>query len=371
MTRLAFFYRLLLWLYFPFLLALCAAQATLLVLAVIHSPDLCGVVFMLLAVVALGVPLLHVGLTLLRVAAGPWRHEEAELRLPRPLVLELYELVWQVARDHRLRPADEIRLAADTVAHVYEEGKGHRVLVIGAVALATFSQDTLAGVIAHELAHFTAGDTRRLRHRAKTAECMARLDDAFARQPVSKLNPLVWLIGGYHLLYRVMDAAHSRQQEYAADRATVAQAGKETAAASLILLNVPERLPRSRLSTVIEECAAEGRTAGQIFAEQVKRARATSRSEWEDALKRELKQPTETFDSHPALKDRLAAIGVSPRKALRLALDQSGPPAHEMIPAWEEVEKLLAESLIEPYREYYLLKRDIAQVLRGRPHGRV
>jgi hypothetical protein len=34
---------------------------------------------------------------------------------------------------------------------------------------------------------------------------------------------------------------------------------------------------------------------------------------------------------------------------------------------WKEIEKLLAETLIEPYREYYLMKRDLAQIVIGHP----
>ncbi len=370
MTYLGLFHRLLLWLYFPFVLLLCLGLAGLLGLLIVRYLDSCPLLLLLLVVVLLGSPLAHVGLALLRVLGRLSGDNGLELALPRSLVLPLYELVWQVARDHKLLPPDDIRLAADTVAHVYEDGKGHRVLVIGAVALATFSQEALAGIVAHALAHFTAGDTRLLRRRLRVAVCMALLDCEFERRPLSKLNPLVWLLCGYHLLYRLTAAAHSREQEYAADRYEVAQVSKETAAASLILLTVTERLPWARLSTIVEQYAAGGQVAGQIFAEQVRRARTTSPSEWQDALRRELNRPTGSFDSHPALKERLAAMGVSPRKALRLVLDQSGPPAHELIPAWEEVEKLLAESLIEPYREYYLLKRDMAQVMLGRPLAR-
>jgi Zn-dependent protease with chaperone function len=367
MTRSGFFHRLLVILYFPFLTLLGLSAAALLVLAVLFLPDLCGVVVMALAVLFLGLPLAHVGITLARALAQR-QSSEPELRLPRAMVGELYELVWEVARRQKLKAPEDIRLAADTVAHVYE-AKGQRVLVIGAVALATFSQEALAGVIAHELAHFTAGDTGLSRSAFPAAVCMALLEYEFNRRPLNKLNPIVWLISGYHLVFRVAAAAHSRAQEYAADQYQVLQAGKEVAAASLIRLTVPERLPWSRLSTVLEQHAATGLPAKQLFAEQVRRARVTSASEWQDALAKELKRPTAMFDSHPALKDRLKALGVSPRKALRLVLDDSGPPAHELIPAWGKVERLLAETLIEPYRELYLVKRDVAQILLGRPIG--
>jgi hypothetical protein len=96
----------------------------------------------------------------------------------------------------------------------------------------------------------------------------------------------------------------------------------------------------------------------------------TTPSEWEDALRRELKQPPEPFDSHPTLKARLAAIGVSPKKALRLALNQAGPPARDLFEHWETIERTLTERLLIPYREAYLAKREMAQIFLGRPLDR-
>jgi Zn-dependent protease with chaperone function len=372
MSRLAFLHRLLLWLYFPLLAMYCLVLGSLVVLALVYLPGVvCGVFVMVPVVAFAGLGLGHILITLARGLAGQSRSDDGEMRLPRKMVGELYELVRNVACRHGLLPPDDIRLAADTIAHVYEDSKGERILVLGAVALATFSQDAIAGIIAHELAHFTAGDTTLTRRRRPAILCMAILDYEFARHPISRLNPGVWFLSGYHLLYNVVAAAHSREREYAADRFEVMHAGKEIAAASLIRLTVTQRLPWARLSTVIEQCAATGLAPGQLFAEQVQRARATSPSDWQDALKKELKRPTEVFDSHPALKARLEAMGVSSRKALRLTLEDSGPPAHELIPAWPSIEKLLAEHLVEPYRELYLLKRDMAQIVLGRQLGGV
>jgi hypothetical protein len=39
------------------------------------------------------------------------------------------------------------------------------------------------------------------------------LEQCFRERPASMLNPLVWLIRLYHLLFELAWAAHSRQQE--------------------------------------------------------------------------------------------------------------------------------------------------------------
>ena len=68
------------------------------------------------------------------------------------------------------------------------------------------------------------------------------------------------------------------------------------------------------------------------------------------------------FDSHPCLKERLKAIGVSPRKALDMAVPSAEPPARALFANWELVEKLLTEKIIAIYREVHQHKMELAQI---------
>jgi hypothetical protein len=144
--------------------------------------------------------------------------------------------------------------------------------------------------------------------------------------------------------------------------------GPKEAAASLVLCEVPG-LPWARLMTVVEMCVSTGEPVSRVFAEQVRLTRTASRSEWEDAVRKALKETTGLFDSHPCLKERLKAMGVSAKEALRLALDTASPPARELIDDWDRVEAELSDLLVAPYREYWLLKREVAQIMLGRPPG--
>src|SRR5262249_15280966 len=132
------------------------------------------------------------------------------------------------------------------------------------------------------------------------------------------LNPTVWAVRLYHLLYALAYAAHSRQCEYAADRLEVEQSGAEAAARALVLLTVAERMPWTRLSSLAESWVATNQPAHLLFEAQERAARSIGPGEWQDAIRKELKKPTGAFESHPGLKDRLAALGVSPKKALQL-----------------------------------------------------
>src|SRR5438132_228098 len=184
---------------------------------------------------AIGIP--FAGMVLDVVLALPALFERGaerdafEFQVPPSWMKPLYALVQRVACQRGLEPPDDIRLHANTVAHVYEDTKGQRILVVGGAAMAAFSQDALAGIIAHELGHFAGGDTRLSRVAMKWHGVMAHLEARLHARRWSWLNPLAWMIRGYHLLYAIAWAADARRREYAADRHEVNQAGKEVAAA--------------------------------------------------------------------------------------------------------------------------------------------
>src|SRR5215510_12654649 len=240
--------RLLLWCYYPFLLLLCALMGWLvylLVEALIHLT--CVVTVAVPLIVLLGLTLTQVLWSFLTMVRVREPAPTFELRLSVELLAPVYQVVSEIVRQQQLLPPHESRLGADTVAHVYEEKGGRRVLVLGGLAIAALSQPALAGVIAHELAHFTAGDTRLSRRAANRALLMRLLEHCFKVQPGTQFNPLVWMIRLYHALFELAFLADSRQREFAADRHQVRQAGKEEAAAALVFMEATERLPWIRL----------------------------------------------------------------------------------------------------------------------------
>ncbi len=361
--------RLLIWLYIPFLAAVCMALAWAtwwLARIFFHSfwwP-------FLVAAVLVGITLVQIVWSLRVLFFRIPYEDDMELRLPRAELEGLYQLVAGVARKRRLAAPFGIRLAADTIAHVYEDDEGHPILVIGGLAIRNYSQEALAGIIAHELAHFTAGDTRLSRRAVKWTLLMAILEEEFGSQSASKVNPLVWLVHLYHLIFRLCAASNSRQQELAADRQSVALIGREAAAAALLRLTVTEYLPYLRISAIAELHVQTQQPISQLFAEQQRRAETIDESEWENACRRALKQPTKLFDTHPALKDRLKAMGISSKQAIQLVLDDPGEPGVELFDDWPAIETQLTERLVIAYHEMHEAKMDVAQILLGRPINR-
>src|SRR5262249_21125463 len=143
--------------------------------------------------------------------------------------------------------------------------------------------------VAHEMAHFTAGDTRLTRRAFRHGLMMDVLEEEFRQRPLSLLNPLVWLLPLYHLALPLALAAHSGRQEFAADRYAVRQAGKEAAAVALVYFEVTHRLPWARLENILKSCVANNLPMEAVFAEQVRLARSTQPYEWEEACRKVLR----------------------------------------------------------------------------------
>jgi Zn-dependent protease with chaperone function len=190
-----------------------------------------------------------------------------EIQLPAQWQQGLVEFVDKIAQRCKLPAPDEIRLHAQTVAHVYEDDGGRKILVFGGIALATLSRRGLAGVAAHELSHFAAGDTRLVRASCRRHQAMSNLETRFATWSGSMLNPLVWCVQFYHQLYQVAWLANSRATESAADEHTVRLVGAESAAATLLLLAVPEMFPWARVSSIAQECVTLGIPLADVFSE--------------------------------------------------------------------------------------------------------
>ncbi len=294
-----------------------------------------------------------------------------ELRLPPKAMKGLLRLVREVAEQLSLPAPDEVRLHSESLAHVYEED-GHsekkRILVIGGAALASLDRTALGGVIAHELGHFAGGDTALSRRAFRWHRMMMHVELALIEMP---WNPLGWLLRGYHVLFRWAWAADRQVREYAADRHEVQLVGKKQAALTLIALTVIEEMPWSRLTSVAEWFAMMPTREKSVFAEQVRRARQASTSEWEDACRRALKRKTGMFDSHPCLRDRLRAIGVSAKKAIALAakLRPGEADPAEFIDGWDAIESAMSAFLIELVQIVQQDKRDMAAIIMGRPVG--
>jgi Zn-dependent protease with chaperone function len=350
--------------YFPFLAGAVLALAALGALVLTKWNGLFAVILGILLILTS----LHIvfGLTALfqRTAEG----DEFEIELPDKWQRGLAKLVERVAVERGLDPPDIIRLHAASLAHVYMDRDGKSILVIGGTLIAMLPQQALAGIIAHELSHFTAGDAKRLRTAVHWHRVMGNLEARFLTHNWAAWNPLVWLIRLYHQIYFRLLFASQRREEFLADSFYVDQVGEEAAATTLVLLSVLQNMPWANLANMAENMSMANCRVDLFFEEQVRRLRAATKSDWDDALRKALREETHWYSTHPGLKDRLKPLGVKARDVLPSAMNMTGEPATALFANWSEVEKYLSNRLLSIARVRYGERRqaieDIAAIMK-------
>jgi Zn-dependent protease with chaperone function len=355
--------------YYIFIAGLCLSLVALLSLHVVLF------VYGKVSLALLAVPFLVTGAMLLqfliagRVLFWPLNTENPlEIKVAKKLIKPVVQFVNNIAEELKLPQPDEVRLCAHDAAYVYEDDDGAKILVLGGMIVGSYTQESLGGVIAHELAHFDAGDTTLSRQAFRTALLMAAVEEQFYEQgPVCQVNPLVWVLRAYHWVFGVARAAHSREQEYQADQATVELVGAKRAAATLMRLELTESMPWLSLHSMAESAAQTSQPLTRIFKVQRERASRLTAGDWEEAYHIAMRNKTGMWDTHPCLRDRLKAVGASPKKTLEIAANDDGAPARALFPDWDTVEQDLSIRLMAVYGEMEQMRRDIAAVLAGRP----
>ncbi|GIH29285.1 hypothetical protein Aph01nite_75950 [Acrocarpospora phusangensis] len=255
----------------------------------------------------------------------------------------LTQTVERLARQADTRPPDEIWLTPEVNASVTEESRllgllgGTRRLMLGLPVLHAFTVAELEAVIAHELGHYSGGDTR-----LAAISYRGRLAIAAALHRMSPRNPVSWIFRGYGALYLLADNAVSRRQELAADRAAVLAAGKEATSAAL------SRLPGLSVAWEFFHDAyvmlgwQHGYVPQDVFGGFA--AMAHARAEDIAALQSALPEERGSrWDTHPPLPVRLAAIRALPD--VRVQADHR--PAYQFVAGHAELTRALAEQVVD------------------------
>ncbi|GLZ32785.1 Zn-dependent protease [Lentzea sp. NBRC 105346] len=297
----------------------------------LRQEDPGGAIWLTIIGLGVGVPM---GWSLLRAIYA--RPEPGGVPLTREAQPELWRHVDELAALAQTRSPDDIRLVAEANAAVWEH-RDVRYLRLGLPLLAGLSVGELRSVLAHELGHYGGGHTKasEATFRAKLAleDAQDGLVNGFGFGPV---------LFAYARLYALVAASVSREHELYADSRSVLAAGRPTAQRALqrigplheawtdfvgsyvSLADHAERMPpllagfRAYLDH--PRRVHELRELQEVYADQ---------------------EPTSVFDSHPPVRERVAAM--------------AGMPGPEVVPdderpGWTVVNGLdnLAQELLEP-----------------------
>lgn len=236
---------------------------------------------------------------------------------------ELFALVDRLRRKLGARPIDRLLITDDLNAGVVQVprlgifGWPRRYLLVGLPLLNALGVEQLSAVLAHELGHLTRDHGRTsnwvYRQRLRWGRLQAALEARQSRGSFLFKPFLNWFAPYFNAFSFPM----ARANEYEADAAAVRLTSPQAAAMALTTVEVVSRFLAERYWPQVHgqaddlpqpDVAPYGGMA-QGFAEEID---PESAANW---IEQAMTRGTGLDDTHPALRDRLAAIGQNPQLA--------------------------------------------------------
>jgi Zn-dependent protease with chaperone function len=235
-------------------------------------------------------------------APGP-RLEEA--RYPR-----LFEIIRQIATATHQAPPADVYLLNEVNAWVTHRGGtmgfgSHRVMGVGLPLLQAISVPAFKAIVAHEFGHYWSGDVKLgpwiYKTRAAIARTIAGVRETFVEAPFR------W----YGRQFLKLTHAVSRQQEFVADQVAARTAGGSALASALRRITALAPLYSSYLTNEVLPTLRAGflPPVAEGFKDFLKADRIVDASRRIIEAAEEHGQ-TDLFDTHPSLRDRLAALSL-------------------------------------------------------------
>ena len=266
---------------------------------------------------------------------------------PRP-----FRLSGEIAEATGARPLDRITITADGNAGVIEEagllippGLGRQTLAIGMWLLCSLRTEELRAVLAHEYAHLSRRHSGWRRWVRRAPVSFGAAVEAMAKQRGYWLNPVLWVLGLYMVVYGLIAAALARESELHADRVALETCGAEAVAAALVGASIEGLFFEFALPSELDELARTRNIGANLYrtlALQRHAAQPEVRHQLRRMLSLALTDRSGVADAHPSLGERLRA--------------QNIPTAHLAVPEpprpipWDERDVHLPGELREQLR---------------------
>jgi Zn-dependent protease with chaperone function len=222
---------------------------------------------------------------------------------------KLFGVINQVASATEQEPPADVYLLNDVNAWVAQRGGtmgfgSHRVMGIGLPLLQAVTIPEFKAIIAHEFGHYSSGDVKLGPWIYKTRAAIGRTIAGVEQTVVQ--TPFLW----YGRQFLKLTHAISRQQEFIADRIAARVAGRDAAGSALRRVTAITPLYSAYVGNEVLPVLRAGFVppiaAGfDAFLKSAPMAEALQKI----AADAEVDGQTDPYDTHPALPDRLVALG--------------------------------------------------------------
>lgn len=243
------------------------------------------------------------------------------LPVPRDDLPLLHETVHRVhatlktPRAHRVLLTPHFDAGAAQIARLGVLGWHHNQLFIGVPLMHVLSAREMTAIIAHEFGHLSRDHAPFsawvYRVRNTWSQLFEHIETDGGRLIAAIARFMEWYGPYFHAYTFVL----ARADEYVADQCAVELTDAATAGEALIATAVYSRVLDERFSDTVNRRVADEPEPSEDFVALLcgQLRTALEPEDGEEWLERTLRVPTDYVDTHPCLRDRLAAIGHDPR----------------------------------------------------------
>ncbi|HEX8616861.1 MAG TPA: M48 family metallopeptidase [Thermoanaerobaculia bacterium] len=255
---------------------------------------------------------------------------------------DLFEVLRGVARDTGQEMPSEVYLINEVNAWVSERGGimgigSRRVMGLGLPLLQTTTVSQFRAILAHEFGHYHGGDTKLGPWIYKTRIAIARTLQGLDGEIIHK--PFEW----YGNFFMRVTQAISRAQELAADRLAAQVAGAQAMIDALVAVErsgmAYDAFFRDELIPVVANGFKPPIAAGFSRFLEAERVAASLADAVDESLR---EGKGDTYDSHPPLRERVAALQSFVAEAPRM----SEPFASSLLHQLPHLEESLLRSML-------------------------
>jgi len=242
------------------------------------------------------------------------------IRIPRHHAIELHRMLEGVAARMGVAPVDDVYLTGELNAGVREIpllgelGVSRTEAQVGLAMLQALTADELRAVLAHELAHLSGGHARFAARVACERERWLRLDARLREQRHPLTRVVAPLVGWYLPRLDALTQVLVRDHELEADRRSAEIVGARVAADAVMRVAILERLVSARHREPILARAVETpEPVGEPHAWLPAFLASLEEGDIEREMRAALGSVAQPESSHPALAERLDAMGAASR----------------------------------------------------------
>ena len=297
------------------------------------------------------------------------------LELRRDDAPELWKAIDDVRRRlkapkvHKLLLDDTLNAGVVQVPRLGVIGPQRNYLLVGLPMLQALSPEQFTAVIAHELGHLSGNHSRFAGWIYRLRKTYAQLLDALEQRRSRGVALFRRFFAWYSPYFAAYSFALARQDEYEADRASADAASATAAAGALVRGEAVAAWLGGRFWPALHEHAErEPQAPVSTYTALREQLPEAAGGDAEKVVEAALERETDTGDTHPALSDRLNALGVEPAQAVALGRERPEPTAAEAFlgpheqPLVEHFDREWHSLAAEPWRE----RHEEAQAARAR-----